>query len=423
MRIPAIEDLMNHIPDVRIKEGMKEVLSCFYSGNLRSAVVMLYATVVSDLYYKISDLVSIYNDAGAKDIKDYVDNEWKVRPKIPNWETEMPKKCWEKNKVLANDRYAHFCHLQDERNLCAHPVITANDLYRPSAATVQGLIVDMLGGIICKPSFLSKDLVDRFTDDIENASQIFPDNRSLQDYITSKYLEKIDNEREEYDLFRKLWKFVYKKTDDKSKANREANQSILCLLYERNQHCFDQQIKQEEAYYGESVALDDRSCTKAFILFANEHLSLLKAMPMDFQLKLKQKVESLADLKAIAFCLSDDILQHAKSVDKTIGSTVADYIFCYLTNNVSRSEAIDFVIDLYAHSYSYNLADNYYDNMIDPILSEMTETQLVSLIECSDRNSQIYDRRKFYSSKCRIKEAIRKINPQFDYSPYTNFNR
>lgn len=423
MRIPAIEELMNHIPDARSKESMKEVLSCFYSGNLRSAVVMLYSTVISDLYYKLCDLVSIYNDTGAKEIKDYVDNEWKVRPKIPNWETEMPKRCREKNKVLANDSYAHLCHLQDERNLCAHPVITANDLYRPSAATVQGFIVDMLVGVICKPSFLSKDLVDRFTDDIENASHIFPDKKSLQDYIKSKYLEKIDNEVEEYDLFRKLWKFVYKKTDDKSKANRDANQSILCLLYERNQHYFDQQIKNEEAYYGESVALDDRACTKAFILFANEHLSLLEAMPMDFQLKLKQKVASLAGLKALAFCLSDDILLHAKSIDNSIGSCVAGYIFDYLSINVSRTEAINFAINLYVNSYSYNLADDYYDNMIDPILSEMTESQLVSLIDGSDRNCQIYNRRKFTSSRFRIKESLSKKNSNFDYSPYTNFNR
>ena len=412
MRIPAIEELMNHISDARSTEGMKEVLSCFYSGNLRSAVVMLYSIAVSDLYYKICDLVSIYNDSGAKLIKDFVDKEWNEHPKSPAWESEMPRMCWERNKVLRNDSYTHFCHLQDERNLCAHPVITSNDLYRPSFATVQGLIFDMLNGIICKPSFLSNELVDKFTNDIEKASQVFPDKNSLQDYITSKYLEKIDNEREEYDLFRKLWKFVFKKTDDKSKANREANQSILCLLYERNQHYFDQQIKQEEAYYGESVALNDWACTKAFIIFANEHLSVLNAMPLDFQLKLKQLVDSLADLKAIAFCLSDDILQHAKNIDKTIGSTVASYIFCFLTNNVSRAAAIEFVIDLYAHSNSYDLADDYYDNLIASILSEMTESQLVLLIENSDRNSQIYDRRKFYSSKLAITKAM--VNYHFN---------
>lgn len=76
--------------------------------------------------------------------------------------------------------------------------------------------------------------------------------------------------------------------------------------------------------------------------------------------------------------------------------------------NVSRTEAIDFAINLYVKSYSHNLADDYYDNMIDPILSEMTVAQLVSLIDGSDKNSQIYDRRKFTGSSFRIKEALRK---------------
>lgn len=89
MRIYAIDKLMNHIPDSRSKESMKEVLSCFYSENLRSAVVMLYSTVVSDLYYKVYDLVAIYNDAGATLIKNYVDGEWLAHPKSPTW------KCFE----------------------------------------------------------------------------------------------------------------------------------------------------------------------------------------------------------------------------------------------------------------------------------------------------------------------------------------
>lgn len=257
MRIPSIDELINHIPDARSKESMKEVLSCFYSDNLRSAVVMLYATVVSDLYYKISDLVAIYNDAGAKQIKQYVDNEWQFHPKLPTWETEMPKKCWEKNKILTNDSYAHFCHLQDERNLCAHPVITRHDLYRPSFATVQGLIVDMLTGILCKPSFLSKELVNTFTDDIESASKLFPNEIGLKRYIKVKYLEKIDNEQEEYGLFKSLWKFTFKKTDDRSKANRKANLSILTLLLERHQQFVESKIKNDAEYYCSLVNIDD----------------------------------------------------------------------------------------------------------------------------------------------------------------------
>ena len=312
MRIPSIDELMNHIHDARSKECMKEVLSCFYSDNLRSAVVMLYATVVSDLYYKISDLVAIYNDAGAELIKNYVDDEWHDHPKLPTWETEMPKMCWERKKILTNDSYAHFCHLQDERNLCAHPVITRHDLYRPSFATVQGFIVDMLTGILCKPSFLSKRLIDTFTDDIESASKNFPNEEGLKRYINAKYLEKIDNEGEGYGLFKSLWKFTFKKTDDHSKENRKANLSILTLLLERHQRFVESMIKKDAEYYCASVNIDDSYCIKSFIRFVNVYPSVYSSMTDDFKMKIEQKINAKSNLQAMAFFLSSDPLVHAK---------------------------------------------------------------------------------------------------------------
>ena len=83
MKIQSIEELKLHIQDIRTKKAMDEVLSCFYSNNLRSTVVMLYVTVVSDLYYKIKDLVDKYNDKGAKKILEYVNKEWEEHKTSP----------------------------------------------------------------------------------------------------------------------------------------------------------------------------------------------------------------------------------------------------------------------------------------------------------------------------------------------------
>lgn len=421
MRIPAIDDLMNHIPDSRTKGSMDEVLSSFYSNNLRSAVVMLYATVVSDIYYKISDLVSIYNDAGANVIKQYVDNEWTIHQTSPAWESEMPKMCHEKNKILKNDGYAHFCHLQSERNLCAHPVISGNDLYRPKFATVQGLITDMLTDVLCKPSFLSKDLVDTFTNDIESASTIFPDETKLQEYIKSKYLDKIDNEREEYDLFKKLWKFVFKNKDNRSNSNRDANKSILSLLYERYQGYFNAEISKESAYYGASVSVDENSCLIAFIKFSNDYIGLYDVMPDDFKMRFEQKVGASHSLSALAVCLSDDPLTHAKNISSEVGSEIAAYLFDYLSINCGISEAIDFSIEMYGSSIHYDDADDYFDNLIEPRLYKMSEKQLERLIDYSNNNSQIYSRRRASHARYAIKACMNLKNPNFDYSNYTNF--
>lgn len=422
MRIPSIDELINHIHDSRSKESMKEVLSCFYSDNLRSAVVMLYATVVSDLYYKITDLVAIYNDTGAEEIKKYVDDEWHDHPKLPTWETEMPKRCREKNKILTNESYAHFCHLQDERNLCAHPVITRNDLYRPSFATVQGLIMDMLTGILCKPSFLSKRLIDAFTDDIESVSKIFPNEKGLKRYINAKYLEKIDNEREEYGLFKSLWKFTFKKTDDHSKANRKANLSILMLLLERHLQFVESEIKNDAEYYCASVNMDDDNCVKEFICFANIYQSVFSSMTDDFKMQIEQKINENSDLHAMAFFLSGNPLVHAKKVDSNIGANIGLYMYDYLKQNVGDADARDFVIEVYGNANSYDAADDYFDNLIESILGDMSEEQLVKLIEYSNNNGQIYGRRKFPNSRGLIKNYMSKKNPQFDYSLYVNFD-
>ena len=56
MKLPAIEELRANVQDTRTCEAIDEVLSCFYSNNLRSAIVMLYATVISDIFYKCNDL-------------------------------------------------------------------------------------------------------------------------------------------------------------------------------------------------------------------------------------------------------------------------------------------------------------------------------------------------------------------------------
>lgn len=412
---------MNHIHDSRSKESMKEVLSCFYSDNLRSAVVMLYATVVSDLYYKITDLVAIYNDTGAEEIKKYVDDEWHDHPKLPTWETEMPKRCREKNKILTNESYAHFCHLQDERNLCAHPVITRNDLYRPSFATVQGLIMDMLTGILCKPSFLSKRLIDTFTDDIESASKIFPNEKGLKRYINAKYLEKIDNEREEYGLFKSLWKFTFKKTDDRSKANRKANLSILTLLLERHQQFVESEIKNDAEYYCASVNIDDRKCINSFIRFVNVYPSVYSSMTDDFKMKIEQKINDKPNLKAMAFFLSNNPLVHVKSLNGEVGIDVGIYIYDFIKNNVGNADAKDFAIRLYGEAGSFDAADEYFDNLIVPILGNLSAEQLEKLIEYSNNNSQINNRRKYSNSKRLIKKYMDKKNPQFDYNLYENF--
>lgn len=422
MKIPAIEELRLHISDVRTRESIKEVLSCFYSDNMRSAVVMLYATVISDLYYKLHDLNEIYNDGGAKQILDYVTQEWENNKISPAWESEMPKRCHKQNKILMNDSYAHFQHLQTERNLCAHPAMDGSfNLYRPNAATVQGLILDMMTGVLCKPSFMSKELFNTFTDDIIKASDLFVQKDQLLNYIKAKYLDKINNEREEYDIFKKLWKLVFKATDETSINYRDASYNILELIFERHLSFIKGKVNEEKNYYSSQVNIEDKMCITEFIKFANSFNELYPLMSDEFKIAFETKINKNEKLKALAFCLDSDILLHAKNIDPYIGADIADYIYNYIKVNITEAEANDFAIFIYGKSPNYDYADNYYDKLITPILDMMTEEQLIKLIQVSNSNSQIHDRRQASASKFAIKRRLDEKHPEFDYTPYSNF--
>ena len=62
MNSPYIDSLVEQIQNNKTKEYFKEVLSSYYSGNYRSAIVMLYTCLICDLVYKLQEMSEYYND-------------------------------------------------------------------------------------------------------------------------------------------------------------------------------------------------------------------------------------------------------------------------------------------------------------------------------------------------------------------------
>ena len=126
-------------------------------------------------------------------------------------------------------------------------------------------------------------------------------------------------------------------------------------------------------------------------------------------------------MKACAFFLSQDIRLHAATVQSGISCEAALYIARHLRTNCNDGEALDFLIRIYAGSGWFDDADNYFDVLIAPFLGCFTERQLIAIVQASNNNSQIYGRRKAASANRMIKNQLRKIKPDFDFTPYANF--
>ena len=80
----SIESAIERIDDPRTREYFLEVYSSYSNGNYRSAIVMLWSTVICDLVYKLQNLRDIHNDATALDIIAYIEKKQKSNSKSPD---------------------------------------------------------------------------------------------------------------------------------------------------------------------------------------------------------------------------------------------------------------------------------------------------------------------------------------------------
>ena len=424
MNNPIIEKLQSQIQDPRTAEYFSEVLSCYYSGNLRSAVVMLYATVICDLIYKLEDLKNIYGDKGATKILEDLEKQQTENPKNTDWERDVPEKCKDAHKILTTADYSNFCSLQQLRHLCAHPVITeSKELYRPNSDIVLGHIRNMLDGILTKPAFQTKELFNIILSDIASVKSILVDEKQLEQYIVTKYLDKFNDVNLEQQIFKNLWKFVFALDDDECKENRDVNFCMLKLLARRHKDGMLEMISKNQDYFGKHIDCANHDLFTLFIKFLNEYPEFFEKLPKSKQIEIDATIDkdNAHDFQELALFRHPKVIEYVMNETLRSHHSTVHYLADYLDKNAGHALALEYYIRLYENSCNYDTADWRFDDFIAPYLAEFTEKQLLHLMNATEDNGQIHGRmRAVYSNKA-IKDRMQAINPDFDFSKYPHF--
>lgn len=116
----------------------------------------------------------------------------------------------------------------------------------------------------------------------------------------------------------------------------------------------------------------------------------------------------------LAIFRSSNYVKHIFEETLSCSHDYQKYIAEFLENMAGHSQVLKYYIELYASSSSYNKADWRFD--------DFDETQVANLIEVSNTNSQIYNRRQAQRANNEIKKRMRELNPNFDFSKYQHFN-
>lgn len=425
----SIEQRAAQIFDARSKEYFSEVLSCYSAGNHRSAVVMLWSVVVCDLLFKLQHLVDLYGDAKAISILAEIGQMQQDNERSPVWETKLVESVAEQTQLLDIAERENLLHLQRQRHLAAHPVVNANfQLHRPNRDTARALIRNALDGLLTKAPILSKQIVGDLVEDLEQASGILIDDKKLKAYLESKYFSRFNPEVEKA-VFKALWKFVFRLTDERCEKNRGINYSALTLLFGRNPAQFQLQVEADRDYF--STIATGGAPLVCLIHFLSRSARIYGSLADHAKTAIQHTAEQETSARCLAWFTAPSLQEHADRLRAWIVGNDSPQIERETWDSlreVSDSPEWDKTVVRLASAYyvaspNYDGADKRFNEAIRPMLPAFDLDDCVELIRCIETNGQTWERRGAYTDHRELRARAVECDSAFNPAQFAVFNR
>ncbi len=110
-------------------------------------------------------------------------------------------------------------------------------------------------------------MFENLVEDVEKNKTSFLSYKDLGKYLNSKYFDAIRNAEEEYRIFKKLWKLVFKLTDERCNLNRKVNRWAMYNILLRNRQYIERRIKEDVKILESQLNLDNKDIMKSIVRF------------------------------------------------------------------------------------------------------------------------------------------------------------
>lgn len=422
----SIENLKEQIFHLKTKEYFEEVVQTYYTNCHRSSVVMLYSVVICDLVFKLQNLRDVYADTTAKKILIEIEKIQTENPKSPDWENKLVELIGQRTSMLELSDIENINQLQKHRHLSAHPVLNQTSiLFKPNKDNVKSHIRNILEGVLIKPPILSKKIFSELIVDIAENQYRFSDNKELARFLNAKYFKNLRRESLN-DIFKKLWKFVFKVDNDECNKNREINFRTLELIVSLNVGKIVKTIKSEENHYDNILRGEP---TEYLIKLLFKFPKVYKSQSKINKAFIEHEIKNSYDFELLSWFTFNSFQEYIIKVTKrfkkapkfAISQSNLKMVKILAKDYNLKTEFLDLCIVIFSRSKSYNNADSNFWNAIEPYLEDFTNDQLVSIVEGINNNYQISQRNGASGDSKKIKNILDKKHPTFDYSKHHDF--
>lgn len=406
----------------QIKNYFREIVSSYDNGNYRSAMVMLYSTIVCDLLLKIKELSEVYSDTKASQILNYVERKRKESNKSA-WEWELIEKIYKETELLNDESYKVIEHIYDLRNFSAHPALTEDyELVSPTPEMTVAYIKKSLDDIFTKPSVFAQNIVDRMSDDIASKKDIYYGNsQEFKNYLKRAYLQRMSPKMTQQ-VFKAFWKFTFIKAEGEVfESNRLINRKVLESILDYNGEVICKFIEENMNYF--SVSQSSNCLTHVCVLCAY-YPRVYHCLEQNTQYQLISFDENSCEL--IKWFIVGDLDQHVamfKSSQDLLPRRILD-VFRKICERQGQSNLFNkLIIKHYAQSTSFASARNRFDFMVKHYMEHFTAVDFIELIDVINNNDQIYNYGWQTERNDQILEIALPLLPSgFNLSKYENFS-
>lgn len=428
MKIFELEHLSEKIHFVKTQENFVEVVKAYQNQCYRSSVVMLWSVVISDLVYKLQNLVDQYGDKAALQILTEIRKVQDDDPKSSAWELTLLDRVFSDTDFIDSSEYENLRYLQKQRHLSAHPVLRQNlELYKPNRETVRSLIRNSLEGVLIKPPFYTQKVITELIEDLDEAKVAINSFSKLKRYISSRYLNRLSQDVE-MAIFRTFWKFVFRLTNEKCDANRQINSWVVRVITERHKERASAEVKSNSELY--SKIASKGSPIEFLMFYLSCFPGVYSHLSEDAKLKILHARETTSAGKIYGWFVQGDLTKHFEYLYSWISSddhpALSDKQWVNLLR-LSDSEEWEecvskLIVAYYCTCRNFDEADAVFTKVVQPYLNYFTKDSALLMLEEIEKNNQVWERRRATSDHPKLKGRFDELLGEgFDYEMYPRF--
>lgn len=425
----SLEKISEKIHFGKSKEYFQEVLSSYQNGNYRSSVVMLWSVAVCDIVFKLQYLVDLYEDTSAQEILSELTLLQNSDQKSSAWEIKLIDDVYERTSLIDGAEYENLRYLQKQRHLSAHPVLNHDrELHTPNKETVRSLLRNTLEGVLIKPPFYTQKIFDELLDDISENSAALNTRKKIKQYVESRYLNRLTSDVE-LQIYRSLWKLVFKLDNEECEKNRSINFEVLKVIGHRNIGRLNELIMGERDYYSNIAASGEPVAFLVFYFAQNSELYEL--LTEDAKLKIRYCIDTNDVGKTLGWFVKKNLHAHFNDVlawiegddHPTFLERQWDELFAINDSEEWQELFCKLMGAYYTCSTHFDQADTRFKTSIALYLHLFNIEALQFTIQKIEQNNQTYWRGLASIDHPIIKKRVLELHESFDFEQYPYFTK